>query len=241
VLIPSPRHTAIDLEVWARLEQTDQVLAGSEHLARREEAALAELQRFAGLDGTCFVAVSWGKDSVVVAHLAVRAGLRVPFVWVRYDPSHNPDCPAVRDVFLRRFPVDYQEIVVTDTCLPAGVGWRDLTWEQDCRLFFREADELGRRILGLRARESGRRRRRARRFGCSSPSSCAPIVWWDAALVFAYLRKYDLPVHPAYAMSEGGFWDRARIRVDGIGDERGTGCGRGQWERRYYPEVPRCT
>lgn len=52
--------------------------------------------------------------------------------------------------------------------------------------------------------------------------------------MFAYLHRFDLPVHPAYAMSRGGLWDRDRIRVASLGGRRGEGMGRAEWERAYY-------
>jgi phosphoadenosine phosphosulfate reductase len=75
------------------------------------------------------------------------------------------------------------------------------------------------------------------RFGVSSEQTCAPIGWWKAEDVFAYLYKYKLPVHPAYAMTQGGQWDRKRIRVASLGGRRGRGMGRAQWERAYYRDV----
>ena len=71
-------------------------------------------------------------------------------------------------------------------------------------------------------------------WGESSPNTCAPIGWWTARDVFAYLHLHGLPVHPAYAMTRGGLWPRDRIRVASLGGQRGRGAGREEWERLYY-------
>lgn len=73
--------------------------------------------------------------------------------------------------------------------------------------------------------------------GLSSLHTCAPIGWWSDTDVFAWLAARDLPVHPAYACSMGGMLERRHLRVAGIGGDRGTGFGRREWERRYYPEM----
>ena len=92
-------------------------------------------------------------------------------------------------------------------------------------------------IYGLRADESSGRRQRARFVGESSANTCAPLTWWSGMDVFAYLAANDLPIHPAYAMSRGGLLDPCRLRVAPIGSVEGTGMGRREWERHYYPEL----
>jgi hypothetical protein len=44
--------------------------------------------------------------------------------------------------------------------------------------------------------------------------------------VFAYLYHHQLPMHPAYAFTRGGFHDRERLRVSPPGGNPGTGWGR---------------
>lgn len=55
--------------------------------------------------------------------------------------------------------------------------------------------------------------------------------------VFAYLHKHDLPVHPAYAMTMGGFYDRRWLRVSSLGGLRGADRGRAEWEQQYYGDI----
>jgi phosphoadenosine phosphosulfate reductase len=236
VLIRSPKHSPADLGEWARLEKYDVVLAGSPGLARKERKALADVRAFAAA-GPCYLGVSWGKDSVVTADIACRGDLNVPLVWVRVEPIANPDCVVVRDAFLATHPgARYEEVEIW--CTKDGRGWHATGTLE--RGFTEAASRHGdRHVSGVRAEEAGYRKMRMRVHGTVSRRTCAPIGWWSGADVFAYLAKYNLPVHPAYAMSFGGVVERSRLRVSSLGGERGTGFGRRDWESRYYPEVYR--
>jgi len=240
MLLASPRYTARDVLVWNRLEEEDALRAQFPRLVESTTAAMDALQRFAA-NGPCYLSVSWGKDSVTVAHLAHLVGLRLPLVWVRVTPRENPDCVLVRDAFLKRFPSDYHEVEVkcslvdgkwvapsSRSGLTSGAGFEEAT-----RRFG------GRYITGIRAQESSTRGLRMRTHGAAGDNTCAPIGWWPTSSVFAYLHKHELPVHPAYACTGGGVWPRDRIRVGSLGGERGRGHGREDWEKRYYPEALR--
>lgn len=233
MLIASPRHTARDLERWSRYQEEDAVRALLPSLQRKTEAAIGEMRAFAEA-GPCYVGVSWGKDSMVVAHLSLSLGL--PLVWVRVEPIVNPDCLLVRDAFLARF----QQAVYTEIeewCEPhqhsdSGVihewGWTARgTLERGIARI-----GIDRYISGIRAQESGGRKARVAAYGLSTDRTCAPIGRWTTAEVFAYLHRYNLPVHPAYACL--GVWPRDRIRVSALGRTSGQGHGRWEWEQRYY-------
>lgn len=232
-LIPSPRHSDADLREWRRLEAFDAVLSRSQALARKEERALESLRAFAAA-GPCYVGVSWGKDSVVVAHLAVRAGVG-PIAWFPAGIMENPDCALVRDAFLAMFPgVDYREIEASGPVIGPDVTGHDGAQRE----FEIASRSLGDRyVSGVRAEESRVRQLRMGRWGESTANTCAPIGWWTGEDVFAYLHKHALPVHPAYAMTFGGTLERKRVRVGTIGGYRGTGRGRREWERHYYADA----
>lgn len=221
-LIADPRHTRADLRRWdatvlAALETTRTV----EHQRRLDEARRA-IDEF-GSDG--YVGVSWGKDSMVVGHLAQSAGL--PLVWIRVHPIENPDCIAVAE----------------------ASGWEYSTIERWCRwergewrasgtleAGFAEARERfgSRHVSGVRAEESGTRKLTCMRNGTVSESTCRPLAWWTGYDVFGYLLTHDLPIHPAYAFTMRGLLDPCTIRVASLTGRRGTGMGREQWERFYY-------
>lgn len=231
MLIDSPRLHERDRETWRRLERVDAIHARSPGLARHVLRSRSVLSAFLASAGSAYVGVSWGKDSVVVAHLARRVAPDLPLVWLRSEPGHNPDCLAVRDAFLADFPRHYHEIITP--------RWRDERgWHSTGTMEagFAEAERRfgPRHVSGVRATESTARLLRMARWGESTARTCAPIGWWSAADVFAYLYTNGLPVHPAYAMSQGGTWDRERIRVASLGEKHGRGMGRHEWERHYY-------
>lgn len=197
-------------------------------------------------DGVAYVGVSWGKDSVAAAHLVRQVAADIPLMHLR-PTNHNPDCDAVRDACFAswagnsgaytEFPVDYSGVDRRLGRTPENDQQTDREWYAAIR---RAEKQLGRRrILGIRADESAGRMVRFCRWGISSKNACAPLSHWKAADVFAYLAANRLPVHPAYAMLGGGRWARDRIRVAEIGDTRGTGHGRAEWESEYYGDVVR--
>lgn len=232
-LIVTPQHEPGDLAHWMRLEEVDAAWAAQPTFAARCRAALAEVLAFVAA-GPCYAGVSWGKDSTVLAHLVARAsaerGVRIPLVWVRYEPISNPDSPLVRDRFLERYEgvVDYHEPTVW--CHEEEGVFGDPLWD-------RAVAPFGARYLsGVRAEESGDRARRMLG-GLATRNTCAPIGRWTSEDVFAYLWLHELPVHPAYAYSGGGVYDRKRLRVATLAverDARGAGRGRLEWEQRYY-------
>jgi phosphoadenosine phosphosulfate reductase len=232
MLIQSHRHTPKDLERWAIWEASFRVHSErrlfAEHVARAEAALL----KFVAA-GPCYCGVSWGKDSAAVADMVARIAPRIPIVWVRVTEDYNPDCPLVRDAFLRiHTRCRYEEIEVP---FAATVG-RGTAYLRDA-----VAQRHGNRyISGVRSEESRDRLRRSMRWGESSASTCAPLAWWSGDDVFAYLLTRYLPIHPAYACLLDGHLDPRRIRVSALGGPRGTrsgdGHGRAEWEERYYPQ-----
>lgn len=239
MLIESPRHTPADLNLWVDHEEADL----QHSMSRREQEAKEAIVQFTD-QLPCYAGVSWGKDSVVIAHLLRRYAPDVSLMHLR-PTNHNPDCDAVRDIYFDLFPGQaYEEVFVSydgldRTMLDRGSLDRltDQRWYAAIREYGKEFRQ--RHILGIRAEESTGRRFRVMRWGLASPNACAPIGRWSTADVFAYLACHGLPVHPAYAMLGGGRWRRDRIRVAEIGDTHGTGSGREEWEREYYGDVLR--
>ena len=100
-----------------------------------------------------------------------------------------------------------------------------------------ECEHGKRHISGVRAEESRVRRIAMARWGTIGPYAARPIGNWSAVDIFAYLHKYDLPIHPAYAMSMAGHYDRRWLRVSSLGGIRGAERSRADWEAAYYPEI----
>jgi phosphoadenosine phosphosulfate reductase len=237
MLITSKRHTGEDLERWRTLERMDAINAVRLARSDKIEESLRAIEAFVGA-GRCYAGTSWGKDSVTMVHLCARlraeAGIDIPVVWVRPSIVANPDCVLVRDEFLARHAITYDEIDVEISSIHQDHDeWFEIG------LSIARARHGARHISGIRASESKTRQKRMERWGLSSPNTCAPLGRWEHDDVFAYLHAHDLPVHPAYACSMNGTLDRASIRVASLGGKRGTGWGRAEWELRYYPEFRR--
>lgn len=162
------------------------------------------------------VSVSWGKDSVLLLHLAATTLGRVMAVHGRYHPHEElPDIPAVRDAVLRRLDgrVIYAEVRVPgDWEIAERLGyplWQAETAEhrrllREIRQTFIERLEDAARamgatgmMLGLAAHESLGRRYNAAMRGCHYTANgrmptLAPLQWLQADDVIAYHVQHDL-------------------------------------------------
>jgi phosphoadenosine phosphosulfate reductase len=233
MLLESTRYTKADLAHWRRMEALDAKWCRLPAFHRKVERAKEAIDAFVTAhDGGGYVGVSWGKDSVVVAHLAQAYGL--PVVWIRVEPIFNPDCPMVRAAFESMTGIVTQSIVVS--CTHDENGWH-ATGTLESGFASASAVYGDAYISGVRADESRMRKLRFKRWGESTTRTCAPLSTWSGEDVFAYLYLHGLPVHPAYACTMGGRLDRVQIRVASIGGVRGTGVGRREWELAYYPEM----
>jgi phosphoadenosine phosphosulfate reductase len=245
MLIESDRYSKDDCAPWNELYKAD--LIHGERLKRsgKIERSLDAIARFLTVgDSPVHCAVSRGKDSVVVAHLCRRVSREITLTHLR-PTNHNPDCDAVRDAYFESFPgqsyweqpVDYEDLH------PRNLSERELDRETDRRWYaaIKELEsKAGERvIMGLRADESTGREMRCKTWGENTRKTSAPLAFWSTADVFGYLAVEGLPVHPAYACTGGGRWDRLRLRVAEIGDTHGTGGGRREWEKAYYGEFLR--
>ena len=225
MLIPSDRHTAADLELWKELEAAD---------LRRDVCVMTPmllLNEFT--KRPCYCSVSWGKDSVCIASFIGLYYPQVPLVWVRPEGAEMPGCEEVRDVFLKRFP----KLVYHEPVCPAEI-WHDESVSNQTA--FRPAvDAVGttRRIVGVRADESGKRKLSMRHHGQATEQVCRPIGWLKVDDVFALLAQQRMPVHPAYAMLGGGRYDRRHLRVDSLGGPWADSFGRNEWEQEYFQDV----
>lgn len=236
-LIVTLRHRPDDLEHWRRAERVDALTARRLAGRLRDRAAEAREVLRAFITGAPtpaaggYLGVSWGKDSVVVAHLLhelEREGIRFPAVWVRVRLWENPDCDLVRDAFLERWPLSAYEEIEVDAGEDRAGGTSALGFEEAAR---RHGD---RHVSGVRGAESATRRIVMARWGAATARTCRPIGRWSTEEVFAYLHAHDLPVHPAYGYTMGGVFDRLRLRTASLGGARGAGHGRAGWERAYY-------
>lgn len=239
MLIDSPRLTPADRAEWARRTRYDRAQGASPRMRHLEGEATAAVRRFAAAHDDWRVSVSWGKDSVAAAHVALLAVPDARIVWAKARDVEMPECCLVRDAFLATHPAARYEEVEYAFRVPLRF---ELTGEaaedQDA---LREALS-GPYVSGVRAEESDVRRISMFRHGTETANTCRPIGLWRATDVFAYLEGESLPVHPAYAMTFGGLLDRRMLRVHALGTVLpGTPVGNATthtiWEDSYYADV----
>lgn len=245
MLIDSLRLTGRDRQHWARIEEHyDGALAADPHLNRLEAQGVGAVREFAA-GGDWYVSVSWGKDSVAAAHLALQAAPDARLVWVRSRHFEMPECEQVRDGFLRVHPHARYEEIEVELRNPKrgepGYGTRHLDPSADHQDVLKE-ELTGRYVSGLRAEESRVRRMSIGHRGLVTRNTCRPVGRWQATHIFAYLHREGLPVHPAYAMTAGGHYDRRWLRVHPLCSAPPSrsavyGGDHAAWEDLYYPDV----
>ncbi|MDX8378405.1 MAG: phosphoadenosine phosphosulfate reductase family protein [Mariprofundales bacterium] len=199
---------------------------------------LAAINDFAHDKDNYFIGISWGKDSVVLADMFYSLGYRPPNIYIRNTSREAEGHLLVRDEFIKSHPsIKYSEIsyCYTDSDSTyynnhgAPVKWYRILKSLDRK--------YSHHVTGIRYDESSKRKRRFDIFGLETVNTFAPFRWFTCQDIFAYLYQKDLPIHPNYAMSGGGRWDKYRIRVAAIGNKEGDGMGRGEWEKEYYQDI----
>lgn len=233
MLIQCDRHTKADLALWEELEEADHVHART--IGRLIDESLEAIEAFARL-GSCYCAISGGKDSAVLAHLVGRVNPSVPARWLATEPLVDPYCRHAINLIVTHAGLrDFREH--TNWCHRDPFGWHATGTLEDGIQSIQAEVGTSRYILGVRANESKVRKLSARCHGKFTATSCRPLLWWTAADVFAYAAIHHVPLHPTYGMMGGGRWPRDRLRVSFLTLRHGENMGREEWEREYYGDV----
>ena len=240
-LIRVPEHRLEDLEAWTAVSAHDLAWTATTGFVRRVTEAQRELTRWLDEDRAPYISVSWGKDSVCLAHLAHLAPTDAELARVTYPHLDNPYSNLVRDAFLARWPFPYREVEVVTATPPVyrephvlDQAWFEDVWTPAWGDALAElADYYDSYATGIRAQESRARRMRLARHGIATDVTCAPLSRWTAQDVWAYLAIHDLPVHPTYAMAYAGSLDRDWLRVDFLSLPVGQQGDRAQHEEDY--------
>ncbi len=244
MLIDSPRLSEADRQAWERLERYDRALAADPRLDRLVGQAREAVAEFAA-GGDFSISVSWGKDSVCAAHIALGVVPDARVVWARSKDFETPECEQVRDVFLAMHPHARYEEILVELRNPKrgepGFDARHLDPHADHQDILKE-NLTGRYVSGVRAEESRIRRISVAHRGLVTRNTCRPIGHWTAIHVFAYLARENLPVHPVYAMTVGGKLDRRWLRVHPLCAAPPAlsavyGSDTAEWEDHYYADV----
>ena len=237
MLIDSPRLTEQDRRLWQVWLRADEFHTRSSEYRKRKEMTHGIIAEFLEQEKRYFVAVSWGKDSVVLADMFYQAGAKCKYIYIRNLAREPEGNIAVRDEFLKQYPLDYEEIVYDYADADETYFDRHGNPKKWQHILQDLQKQFGCHVTGIRYDESAKRRRRFHIFGLETVNSFAPFRYMTAYDIFAYLWEHDLPVHPNYAMTGGGRWDKYRIRVAAIGNKEGDGIGRQEWEKEYYRDI----
>jgi len=155
------------------------------------ELAINRLKAFEPTEGY-YLAFSGGKDSVVLKHLADRAG-------VKYDAHYNVttiDPPELVRFIRKEHPAvkwERPEKAFLTRLVEKGFPLRQARW---CCEEYKEKGGAGRVVLtGIRAAESVRRGKRRMVETCMKEPSkrfVHPIIDWVELDVWKYIRKNDV-------------------------------------------------
>ena len=159
-----------------------------------------------------YVAVSWGKDSVVMLHLCQQ--IKPDIIAVNYGSSEQDTVDSYSQVindYLQRFPTNYKELIG----LPEWANEPD-TVQDRCNQILEGKYNLA--FVGLRAEESKNRKRSIAQNGLiheyksgryKGHYRVCPLGWWTWRDVWAYTVVNNLPYLDSY-----DYKDRERGRTN---------------------------
>lgn len=159
-----------------------------------------------------YVAVSWGKDSVVMLHLCQQ--IKPDIIAVNYGSSEQDIVDSYSQVindYLQRFPTNYKELIG----LPEWANEPD-TVQDRCNQILEGKYNLA--FVGLRAEESKNRKRSIAQNGLiheyksgryKGHYRVCPLGWWSWRDVWAYTVANNLPYLDSY-----DYKDRERGRTN---------------------------
>lgn len=224
-------------QLWAATER---------HRAARDRAVRTIVA--AAKQGICAVAMSWGKDSTVLAHLVLMTLGGVDLLHLQY-PDDLPGGDSLRAWWLRKPGVMYHEQVAPDH--NDQILAHERTKSQQARAVaavkknpgIQQAKHLGYVVLltGLRASENPNTRGwnykvRGDLYQLRAGMWVGtPLATWSARDVWAYIASERLPYHPMYDNETHGL-TRETIRNTGwLATDGATTRGRVAWLRQHYP------
>jgi len=204
-------------EGWAQLPQ----------FKRKVEQAKAVIQEALEIS-PAYVACSWGKDSLVMAHLAwlKNPTIQIVHIGAQYQDKLDNYLEVESD-FQRRFPCLYSRV---DLDMRNAKSTFDSIQSTLPPLAF----------VGLRAEEGKRRRASLSSKGSiyqykdGSYRAC-PLAWWAWKDVWAYIVLHDLKYLASYDHEANLEKHLSRTAVH-VGRGRGASMGRFERLRKINPE-----
>ena len=219
---------------------------------QRRVAMAVDVVERAASRGSVAIAMSWGKDSVVVADIVLRTlGRRVPI----YHLAHAYPLPGSEHVeqhFRSRTDVhvvppsrSVEEMIAWLST--NGLGYEKTRREKQSRSTHKKvggtewtaANGIDVTIMGMRAEEAPGRSAHFKYHGLiftrqSGVTTANPLAWWEARDVWAYIATHDLPYHRLYDCETHGK-TRETLRNGGWLTTTGAGSGRISWLAQHFP------
>lgn len=188
-----------------------------------ENIAKASLSRFFSLCKNPYLALSWGKQSICIAHMISGIRPQTPMIFLRsWESFFLHDFERVQVDYLSRFPAHYIEHYKDN------VSWNNWDWKETRDYGSEDLQNMAKEvvpdwdgvIMGLSKDESF-----ARRMTLSKKNTkwatifrytddklrCTPIQFWANEDLAAYIAKYDLPLLSAY--HQNGIQARTTARI----------------------------
>lgn len=221
-------------------------------LQKKEDRAIHVISSWlTNTQSVCFVSVSGGKDSLVVADLTTRIYPECPLVWVNQGPlAEWDDCVELLELWKQQgrnvvelCPVRSLLNLYLDFGVPLdGTMNTALDKKINQHLMYDPLDEyqglhgIKGYAWGIRKSESRGRANYLKSRGELYQNKdglwvCSPVGFWDTASIWQYIDKYKLP-YPA-------MYDRDRMSVRNgppIGTT-GVNWGRLVELRKHHPEL----
>lgn len=229
------------------------VWAKTRAFARKLDGARAILRD--GLSrGPIVVSVSWGKDSIAMADLALDTLGQVPLLHLS-SPYALPGYDDTRSYFDARTKVHVLEATrsleeYVEWCKQIGLPHeRERSVQQRVVAQIKRdrgaqwCDENGYTVLalGMRIHEGGPRAKLLRGRGPvyelkSGQVRCCPLAYWTSQDVWAYIASRRLPYNHKLYDAETHGMTRETIRNTGWLSTDGAHDGRIAWLRQHFPD-----
>lgn len=191
---------------------------------RRRDRAMAAIETMRAKGPHAYLSLSWGKQSLIVAHMLYQVDPVIPSYFLASSESwHLHDFARVMREFLARWPLRHT-VVQTDR-------WREASSWQAARISGRgdlqhiaDRDGPWDGWYGGLAREESRTRRIALSMRSDSGHPdvyhyvdgtyrCSPLAAWELPDLAAYIDEFDLPLLRAY--HQHGLATRTTARITG--------------------------
>lgn len=230
-----------------------EVFAQTKAFARHVETA-QRIMRNAAKHGPLVVAVSWGKDSVAMAHLALETLGKVPLFYM-VSRTALLGWEPVQEYFAARTTLHLMPpartmaetvALLRDIGLPnerSGSVQHSIIQKQKgtpARAWVKEHG-FAVEFLGLRIAERGPRAHMLRARGpiyehSAGITICCPLAYWSNEDIWAYIASRGVPYNHRVYDAETHGYTREKIRNGGYLYTDGAGDGWCAWLRHHFPE-----